>query len=153
GRGRKRVGEGGNGLRGELRADIEGDQASVFADIVHGGRGAVFDHDERTRKPGQIGESAVVDRIERSSLPSSFNIRRREIVDNVDAGRTGQRCAKSHPARGLALKADKSDGVPSERKALKEMLDRVGAERDQVLFDPDQMTAANPPTQPFPLLW
>ena len=141
-----------DGLGGDAGTCIEGDQTSVLADIGHGGAGADFDHGERTGDPGSLGKSAVVDRIERPSLPSSFKIRRREIVDDVDAGRPRQRFAKSDPARRLALKADEGDGVPRQREALEEMLDRVGAERDQVLLDPGRLTGGDRLTEALPLL-
>jgi hypothetical protein len=63
-----------------------------------------------------------------------------------------QRFAKSDPARRLALKADEGDGVARQRKALKEMLHRFSAERDQVLLDPGRMTGGDRLTEALPLL-
>ena len=141
-----------DGLRGDGGTCIEGGQTSVFANIGHGCASADFDHGEPTRDPGSLGESAVVDWIERPSLPSSFNIGSVEVIDDVDAGRPRQRLAKSHPARRLARKADEGDGVPRQRKALEEMLDRISAERHQVLLDPSRTTGGNRLTEALPLL-
>jgi hypothetical protein len=51
------------------------------------------------------------------------------------------------------LKADEGDGVPRQREALKEMLDRFSAERDQVSLDPGRMTGGDRLTEALPLLW
>ena len=150
--GRKPLGQAENGLRGDARTCIEGHQTSVFADIGEGGAGTGFDHDEGTRDPGSLGKSAVIDGVERSPLTPSFNIGRGKIVDDIDAGRPRQRFAKSRPARRLALKADKGNGVTRERKTLKEVLDRIGAELDQLLLDLGETTGGNCLAEVLPLL-